>query len=152
MAVIFNSDFLSAVRKRLNEVPKNFQAGWKIEIEGEISMPPVRDVVRYLTEMGNGGLSFESKDAILKTAILGKKVSLRYFDRDMGSFVMNNLSDDFNNFEPIQKNPTALMLLYEITAAKMVEKSMPPQAKSDPQAAAVTVGSQRLSSGKPGDG
>jgi hypothetical protein len=70
----------------------------------------------------------------------------------MGSFVMNNLSDDFNNFEPIQKNPTALMLLYEITAAKMVEKSMPPQAKSDPQAAAVTVGSQRLSSGKPGDG
>jgi hypothetical protein len=150
MAIIFNSDFLAGVRRRLNDVPKNFLSGWKIEVDGDMNMPPVRDVVRYLTEMGNGGLSDDSKEKILKSAILGKKVSLHYFDRDMGSFVMNSMSDNFDNFDCLKNNPTALMLLYEITSAKMVEKSMPPQTRSDPQAAAGMPGSQRSSSGRPG--
>ena len=148
----FTSSFLESTRERVNKIDDDFLKGYVIDIDGDMAIPPLRDIVRYLTEYASGTLGYESKESILKQAILGKKVTIHYKGRDMGSFVMNNMSDPFDLFEPLKRNPTALMLLMELATSAMVGKSLPPQVESGQTVAAASTqkGSQESSNGKQG--
>ncbi len=151
-SIKYTADFLAATRARLNKIPRDFQKEFAFEVDGDMGMPPLLDVVRYLTEMGErDGLSVESKEKILRHAILGRKVTIAYRGKDLGSFTMNSMSDPLEAFDPLRNNPSAVLLLMEITSNRMVEKSLPPQ-EGDPLAAAETRGSQPSSSAKPGVG
>ena len=152
MAIKYTADFLAATRGRLNKSPRDFQKDYTFEIDGDMGMPPLLDVVRYLTEMAEkDGLSVESKERILRHAILGKRVTLTYRGKELGAFTMNAMNDPLEAFDPLRNNPAAVMLLMEITSNRMVEKSLPPQ-DSDPPMAAGTKGSPQSSSAKPGGG
>jgi hypothetical protein len=143
----FTIDFVFQVRKRLGSISRDFMKDFLIEIDGEFSMPPLLDVVRYLTEMGEGAMAAESKAMVTKQAVLGKKVTISHRGRVLGAFTMNSLTDPFDGYDVLRNNPAALMLLMEIATTKMVEKSLPPQVASDPPVAAAEQGGSQKSSG-----
>lgn len=143
----FTFGYIESVRKRLGAIDAGFMKDFTVEIDGEFSMPPLLEVVRYLTELGNGGLSVESKAAVTRQAVMGKKVTIFHRGRPLGSFVINGPLEPFDNHPVLKDNPAAMMLLMEIATTKMVEKSLPPQVASDPPAAAGVQGGSQQSSG-----
>ena len=133
----FTLDYLTKVKERLSGVKSDFLKDYSIEIDGEMGMPPLLDIIRYLSEIANGETTNQkSKEMILKYAILGKKVTLFYKGALLGAFTMNSMADPLESFDVLRKNPPALMLLMEITSSRMVEKSMPPQEGNGQPAAA----------------
>ena len=95
----FNVDYLSKVRGKLDEVDRDFIRGYTVDIAGDVTLPPVLEIVRYLTEYASGSLSPESKERILRTAIIGKQVTISYRGKQLGAFTMNQMSDLFDAYE-----------------------------------------------------
>ncbi len=144
----YTVDFLSSIRERLSKVEKGFLKGYVIDIDGELAMPPLLDVVRYMSEYGGDSkdLSVESKSQLVRQMIVGKSVEIFYKGKRLGAFTMNSPKDLFDAYPVLAANPPALSLLMEICAMKMVEKWMPPKVESDPPAAAAeTEGSAKRS-------
>jgi hypothetical protein len=144
----FTVKYLDQVIKRLEAVPANFVDGYSVEIDGDWGMPPVFDVVRVLGELstagGLGGISIQTQEMVLRHAIKGRMVTVRYKGKELGKFQSNTVTDDLNNFDVLKNNPPAVMLMSQLAMARLLEKSLPPQ--NDAPAAAAGIQEQGRSS------
>jgi hypothetical protein len=132
--------YLDTFREKMKKVPKGYFKDYSIEVDGEFGSLPLLDVVRYLTEIDGGELSIESKDRITRAAVINRKVTIFYQGKMLETpFIMNSPIDPWDSIPAVAKNPTALIVLMELAVSKMIEKSLPPQAESDPPVAAETV-------------
>jgi hypothetical protein len=135
----------------MEKIPADWVKDYTVEVDPDFTLPPLMDIVRYLSEWGNNGGQFsaEAKEKILRIGIMGKPVTVFYKGEKLETFTINNPTDLFDNFEVLKKNPPALMVLQQTACARMLEKSLPlPTANAQP--AAATTQSQVLSSVKPG--
>jgi len=134
----FGMDFLNIIRARMEKIPVDWIKDYKVDVEPDFTLPPLLDIVRYLTEWGNNGGTFsaETKDKIVRVGIMQKPVTVYYKGEKVETFVMNSPSDLFDNFEVLKKHPPALMVLQQTACARMLEKSLPlPTASAQPTAA-----------------
>ena len=134
----FGMEFLDIVNARMAKIPGNWVNDYTVEVEPDFNLPPLLDIVRYMTEWGGSGgrFSSESKDKILRVGILQRPVTILYKGEKLETFTMNNLNDPFENWVVLTKHPTALMVLQQTACARMLEKSLPLPIESAPSTAA----------------
>jgi hypothetical protein len=84
---------------------------------------------------------------VLRHAIRGRAITVKYKGKELGKFQSNSPTDDLNNFDVLRNNPPALMLMAQLAMARLLEKSLPPQDDA-PAAAAGTQEQGRSSSAK----
>jgi hypothetical protein len=148
----YTMDFLISIRKRLNNLNKDFLQDYAVEVDA-FNDVPLLEQMRYIAEMGNGAESLELKEKVAKISVVGHAVTVSYKGQKIGSFTVNDLSNRFDDHEILRKHPAAYSLLLEVCSRKIVEKYLPPRAESDPPAAAAgngTQGSQRQSAERSG--
>ena len=68
----FGMDFLNIIRARMGKIPADWIKDYKVDVEPDVTLPPLLDIVRYLTEWGNNGGTFsaETKDKIVRVGIM----------------------------------------------------------------------------------
>jgi hypothetical protein len=122
-----------------------------VEIDGDFNMPPVIDVVRYLTEWVEEGFkfSYKSKEEITRIGIRGKAISIFRNGEKVVGFTMNNPNDLFDSIEYLSNNPLALIKLQKDATTRFLEKSLPLPTESVRPAAATQ---QSPASSKPKQG
>jgi len=148
----YTMDFLISIRKRLNNLNKDFLQDYAVEMES-FNDVPLLEQMRYIAEMGNGADSVEMKEKVAKLSLVGKPVTVLYKGQKIGNFQLNDMTNRFDDQEVLRKHPAAYSLLLEVCSRKIVEKYLPPRAESDPPAAATpngTPGSQRQSAERSG--
>ena len=147
----FTIDYKTKVNARMAKVTQGWVNDYAIEVE-DYTLPPLLDIVRYLTEFAetDGRLSSQSKDEIMRTAILGKMVTVYYKGEKLEGFTMNKRDDLLDAFPTLKAHPPVVMLLQQTAVARMLEKSLPLPVESVRPVAAATPQSPASSNGKPG--
>jgi hypothetical protein len=147
----FTVEKLKSVQDRLSKITQDWVKDYAIEID-DYALPPLLEIVRYLTEFGetDGRLSAKSKDEIMRTAILGKTVTVYYKGEKLEGFTMNKRDDLLDAFPTLKAHPTVVMLIQQTAVARMLEKSLPLPVESVRPVAAATPQSPASSSRKPG--
>jgi hypothetical protein len=148
----FTFDYLRSIKDRISGLTANFVKEYSFEIDGEMGLPPIRDVIRYITSLGESGTDEDLQERIMKHSVLHKKVTMMLRGKPVGNpFVINTIGDPLDSFDTLRENPIGTLMLIQTCLAHVMAKSMPPLPESDPTPAAKrTPGSVTRSSGTPG--
>lgn len=105
----------------------------------EFNVPPVIEIVRAI---GEGDISLSTAERLARFCILNKQVTITYDGVTVGTtFILNGMDDMWDTVPTFKECPLALSYLFEMCTAFVLKKSLPPQKKPSPDAAAAaTVG------------
>lgn len=152
----FTFDYLREIKDKISHMTADFVKEYSFEIDGELGMPPIRDVIRYIVSLGEtAGADDDLQERIMKYSVLHKKITMFLRGKPVGNpFVINSLIDPLDSFDTLRENPIGTMMLIQTCLAHVMSKSTPPLSESDPTPAAGAVkwahGSPTRSSGTPG--
>ncbi len=150
----FTFEYLTEIKARVAKLSADFVKEYSFEIDGELGLPPIRDVIRYITSLGESGADDDLQERIMKHSVLHKKVTMFLRGKPAGNpFVINSVADPIDNFDALRENPIGAMMLIQTCLAHVLSKSTPPLPENAPAPAAGVTwrgGSPTRSPGTPG--
>jgi hypothetical protein len=143
--VILDSTYIAEVNAKIKLVEANWSSHYSFEFEG-FNEPPLMDVVEMLDSTSESGeIPMHLRERILRTMINGKKIVVKYRDKELGAFILNAPQPmpgqplpkptPFESFPVLAENPAAFRQLLNLVIATVMEKSLPPQTVTPPAAA-----------------
>ena len=95
---------------------------------GELSMPPVIEIVRAMSS--DEGFSTDTTEKLARYCMMGKVVRLKYNNEPIGDIVVNDLATPWDSYEVLKKYPLALMFIINVCTATVIKKSIPPRVEN----------------------
>ena len=95
---------------------------------GEIGMPPVLEILRAMDN--DNPYSLDSSERIAKYCLMGKITILKYDDKEIGRFVINDMDNSWDSFDVFRAYPLALQFILNTCAGIVIKKSIPPRIKN----------------------
>ena len=127
----YNKDYWKSVLSEMGSLSEA-SGGYSIDVEPNFSMPPVREVVNFVSNPGDEDL----QDRNARFCILGKVVKIMYDGSVVGTGMQfNGIDDPWDLWGSLRDHPLALITLRELAAAFVLKNSVPPRKKGPAEAA-----------------
>jgi hypothetical protein len=139
-------EYTSEAVKGLGQIIKDgAQGAGKFSIEilngdgspSEMGSPPVLDIVRAMSESDTMNVSVTER--LAKYCLMYKVTVVKYDNKEVGRFVVNDMDMAWDSFDVIRQYPLALLFIINACAGEVIKKLIPPRVKevlSAPEAAA----------------
>lgn len=138
--MVLDSKYIAEVNAKIVGVQKGWTDNFRFEFDG-FNDPPLRDINDILDEAAatGGQIPTAMKERLLRKMVQGKLIKVRYLEKELGSFTLN---DDmtvvpprevpFESFPVLREHPSAYRQLLSLAISTVLEKSLPPQIVSSP--------------------
>jgi hypothetical protein len=132
----YNKDYWEDVLSSIGDA-SSASDRYSIEIEPGFGMPPVRDVIAFISAPHDVDL----QDRNARFCILGKTIKIKFDGELVGNGMQfNDIESPWDLWPDLAKHPMALITIRELAAAFVLKNSIPPRKKGPAEAAgAATV-------------
>ena len=86
--------------------------------QGEISMPPILEILRAMDDP----YGLETSERITKYCLMNKIVVMKYDGTEIGKFVINDIDNSWDSFDVFKAYPLALQFIMNTCAGLVVKK------------------------------
>jgi hypothetical protein len=125
--MLYNKEYAKeALAEFMGQFDDDYEAGaYSVSIDGDINRIPVLDICRFFTESGDR----KYQDDMIRLGILGKMVTILFDGDPVGSFQMNNITDPWEVFPPMNEHPLAHNALEDCVLGYIAKKATLPRKK-----------------------
>ena len=93
----------------------------------KVNNPPVLEIIKAMSF--ETGANLDQMDHLTRYCLLNRIVSVKYNDKEVGRFVMNDLEMPWETQQVFVDYPLALQFIINVCIAEVIKKSIPPQIK-----------------------